>query len=141
MERFRLISSRGRERHSAQWRAGSTALARVKVTRAFSFWRVHSYRPAVGMLRGAGLHVTRKSFNSNRLSGMQEWRVHVAPSMPCHCRMKEATNITEKPDATRSEEPLGIIISRGSREEPTPIFSTYIWGPAPEVRDGAYKAA
>jgi len=44
-------------------------------------------------------------------------------------------------DLKRSDEPLGIIISRGSREEPTPIFSTYVWGPAPEPVDGEYKAA
>ncbi|MDQ6738650.1 MAG: hypothetical protein M3Z30_13250 [Gemmatimonadota bacterium] len=55
--------------------------------------------------------------------------------------MKQAINMTKSKDATSADEPLGIIISRGSREEPTPIFSTYIWGPAPEVRDGAYKAA
>lgn len=47
----------------------------------------------------------------------------------------------KKPDATCSNEPLGIIISRGSRDEPTPIFSTYVWGPAPEAVDGTSKAA
>ena len=31
-----------------------------------------------------------------------------------------------------AEEPLGIVISRGSREEPPPAFSVYVWGPAPE---------
>ena len=31
-----------------------------------------------------------------------------------------------------AEEPLGIVISRGSREEPPPMFSVYVWGPAPE---------
>ncbi len=55
--------------------------------------------------------------------------------------MKQATNMNRKTDTTRSDEPLGIIISRGSREEPTPVFSTYIWGPAPEIGDGAIKAA
>jgi hypothetical protein len=30
------------------------------------------------------------------------------------------------------EEPLGIVISRGSREETPPTFSVYVWGPAPE---------
>lgn len=63
------------------------------------------------------------------------------PRHALHGRMKQATNMTASKDATSADEPLGIIISRGSREEPTPIFSTYIWGPAPEVRDGAYKAA
>lgn len=31
-----------------------------------------------------------------------------------------------------AEEPVGIVISRGSREEPPPTFSVYVWGPAPE---------
>jgi hypothetical protein len=30
-------------------------------------------------------------------------------------------------------EPLGIIISSGDRQEPTPVFSAYIWAPAPET--------
>jgi hypothetical protein len=30
------------------------------------------------------------------------------------------------------EEPVGIVISRGSREEPPPAFRVYVWGPAPE---------
>ena len=29
-------------------------------------------------------------------------------------------------------EPVGIVISRGSREEPTPAVFAYVWGPAPE---------
>jgi hypothetical protein len=40
-----------------------------------------------------------------------------------------------------SMEPIGIIISRGSREEPVPAFSAYIWGPAPEPVDEASRAA
>lgn len=35
-------------------------------------------------------------------------------------------------ETTDSEEPIGIIISRGDRKEARPIFSAYIWGPAPE---------
>lgn len=31
-----------------------------------------------------------------------------------------------------SGEPIGIVISRGSREEPAPSFWAYVWGPAPE---------
>ena len=30
------------------------------------------------------------------------------------------------------QEPLGIIISRGSRAEAAPRFWAYVWGPAPE---------
>jgi hypothetical protein len=55
--------------------------------------------------------------------------------------MTEVTIMTKNQEAKRSDEPLGIIISRGSRDEPTPIFSTYVWGPAPEPTDGASKAA
>jgi hypothetical protein len=41
-----------------------------------------------------------------------------------------------------SSEPLGIIISRGDKTEPTPIFSAYIWGPVPDaVKDSATRAA
>ncbi|HEX9085323.1 MAG TPA: hypothetical protein VF836_11340 [Gemmatimonadaceae bacterium] len=43
---------------------------------------------------------------------------------------------------TVSSEPLGIIISRGDRTEPTPIFSAYIWGPVPDsIKDSATRAA
>lgn len=41
-----------------------------------------------------------------------------------------------------SSEPVGIIISRGDRTEPTPVFSAYIWGPVPdEVAETATRAA
>jgi hypothetical protein len=33
-----------------------------------------------------------------------------------------------------STEPIGIIISRGDKTEPTPRFSAYIWGPVPETQ-------
>lgn len=32
-----------------------------------------------------------------------------------------------------SVEPVGIVISRGRRDEPTPAFWAYVWGPAPEL--------
>jgi hypothetical protein len=40
-----------------------------------------------------------------------------------------------KKDSTAkvSNEPLGIIISSGDSREPTPVFSAYIWAPAPEL--------
>ncbi len=34
-------------------------------------------------------------------------------------------------------EPVGIVISQGWQEEKPPVFSAYVWGPAPE--DGASK--
>lgn len=50
--------------------------------------------------------------------------------------MKKVREITE------SEEPIGIIISRGSRKEIPPIFTAYIWGPAPDpVPDATTKVA
>jgi hypothetical protein len=30
-----------------------------------------------------------------------------------------------------AEEPMGIVISRGSREAPTPRVSAFVWGPVP----------
>ena len=45
-------------------------------------------------------------------------------------------------EVTESEEPIGIIISRGSRKEVPPYFSAYIWGPAPDpVPDASTKVA
>jgi hypothetical protein len=42
----------------------------------------------------------------------------------------------------KTAEPLGIIISRGDKTEPTPVFSAYIWGPVPETAtDSATRAA
>ena len=41
-----------------------------------------------------------------------------------------------------SSEPLGIIISRGDKTEPIPIFSAYVWGPVPDdIEDSATRAA
>jgi len=43
------------------------------------------------------------------------------------------------------QEPVGIVISRGSRDEATPRFSAYVWGPAPDEPDhftsGNHRAA
>ncbi len=39
------------------------------------------------------------------------------------------------------EEPVGIIISRGSREEVAPRVSAYIWGPVPGQDEPASKVA
>ena len=36
----------------------------------------------------------------------------------------------------KAEEPMGIVISRGSRDEATPLFWAYVWGPAPEQDAG-----
>ena len=41
--------------------------------------------------------------------------------------MKEARR------GSQSQEPIGIVISRGSREEASPKFWAYVWAPAPEL--------
>jgi hypothetical protein len=33
------------------------------------------------------------------------------------------------------QEPMGIVISRGSRHEHAPMVLAYVWGPAPETSD------
>ena len=49
------------------------------------------------------------------------------------CELDYSENIMKKVrEITDSEEPIGIIISRGDRKEARPVFSAYIWGPAPE---------
>ena len=36
---------------------------------------------------------------------------------------------------TPDQEPIGIVISRGTRHEHVPMVSAYVWGPAPETTD------
>jgi len=61
-----------------------------------------------------------------------------------------AIGVAVKEDATMStptttaptDEPLGIIISRGAENEPTPRVASYVWGPVPDLpADDASKAA
>ncbi|MFL5463304.1 MAG: hypothetical protein ACJ77J_12200 [Gemmatimonadaceae bacterium] len=44
---------------------------------------------------------------------------------------------------TSAAEPMGIIISRGDTTQPTPVFSAYVWGPAPDegTQESANRAA
>jgi hypothetical protein len=52
------------------------------------------------------------------------------------------SNMKKDRKDTASSEPLGIIISRGDKTEPTPVFSAYIWGPVPDAAtDKATRAA
>jgi hypothetical protein len=60
-----------------------------------------------------------------------------------HCSIHQV-RVRMKKDRKENEssEPLGIIISRGDRTEPTPVFSAYIWGPVPDaVAETATRAA
>lgn len=45
------------------------------------------------------------------------------------------------PPIDQDQEPVGIVISRGSRAEPAPRFRAYVWGPAPEIDEEPSKAA
>jgi hypothetical protein len=49
----------------------------------------------------------------------------------------------DKRQGREAPEPMGIVISRGSRDETAPKFSAFVWGPAPEdgVEAGGAKAA
>jgi hypothetical protein len=40
-----------------------------------------------------------------------------------------------KKKAVAEQEPMGIVISRGSRLEHVPTFSAYIWAPDPEEKE------
>lgn len=40
--------------------------------------------------------------------------------------------MTDQRQGVRDEEPVGIVISRGSRDEPPPRVWAYVWGPVPE---------
>lgn len=44
--------------------------------------------------------------------------------------------------AELEQEPVGIVISRGSRAEAAPRFTAYVWGPVPEdVEPASVEAA
>jgi hypothetical protein len=43
-----------------------------------------------------------------------------------------------KPKKQREQEPVGIVISDGPVRDTPPVFSAYVWGPAPQqTRKGA----
>jgi hypothetical protein len=61
----------------------------------------------------------------------------------CKC-INNQSEIRMKKDRKEiaSSEPIGIVISRGDKTEPTPVFSAYIWGPVPDdTQDTATRAA
>ncbi|MFI5229405.1 MAG: hypothetical protein ACHQWU_10070 [Gemmatimonadales bacterium] len=41
--------------------------------------------------------------------------------------------------AAADQEPVGIVISRGSRQEQVPAVFAYVWGPAPEPADAVHE--
>ena len=44
-------------------------------------------------------------------------------------------------ESCAATEPLGIVISQGSRAEQAPRFWAYVWGPAPEAETEAAPRA
>jgi hypothetical protein len=47
--------------------------------------------------------------------------------------MRKRTAGSIKSEASGSAEPIGIVISSGSRDEDAPKFAAYVWGPVPEA--------
>ena len=53
-----------------------------------------------------------------------EWQYSKRPEPHLYMKSKLA--------AAADQEPVGIVISRGSRQEQVPAVFAYVWGPAPE---------
>jgi hypothetical protein len=49
--------------------------------------------------------------------------------------------MTKNQHLETEQEPVGIVISRGSRAEQVPRFTAYVWGPAPESEPATEMAA
>ena len=54
---------------------------------------------------------------------------------------KHRSEVDASGDNNMSAEPMGIVISRGDRAEPAPMFWAYVWGPAPEPESPEPRAA
>lgn len=61
------------------------------------------------------------------IRGALRWRIRQVPGL-----VNTEGTMKKVRETTEHEGPLGIIISRGDRGEDRPVFSAYIWGPAPE---------
>jgi len=49
-------------------------------------------------------------------------------------RLSPATyHMKATPEDPHATEPVGIVISRGTRAEPAPIFHAFVWAAAPEL--------
>jgi len=53
----------------------------------------------------------------------------------------EDAAMPNKVETIEESEPVGIVISRGSRDEPTPAFFAFEWGPAPEGKSESVRVA
>jgi hypothetical protein len=55
---------------------------------------------------------------------------------------RPGATMTQGHQADNEQEPMGIVISRGSRAEQTPRFTAYVWGPVPDgEKDAPEKLA
>jgi hypothetical protein len=69
------------------------------------------------------------------------WGAYNAPERQARTHQLRVSMKKDRKE-TGSSEPIGIIISRGDRTEPTPVFSAYVWGPVPDaVAETATRAA
>lgn len=98
--------------------------------------------------RDAEFFIARKSLtylwlcNTARMACRVHWW-GASPTVPgtltlgAHLYMKKQPN-----EPTAAMEPLGIVISQGSRAEQPPRFLAYVWGPAPQEEiDAPARAA
>lgn len=53
----------------------------------------------------------------------------------CFHETREFYYMKDSISTMSEQEPMGIVISRGSRQEATPMFFAYVWAPAPEDTD------
>jgi hypothetical protein len=65
--------------------------------------------------------------------------VSVAPSRDTDS--KAHTYMKRAPRQQTEQEPVGIVISRGSRHEDLPTVWAYVWGPAPDDGDVPVEAS
>jgi hypothetical protein len=86
----------------------------------------------------ASLNVLRPIAESGTDAALRAHEGHIIQSWNTEMR-KNA--MAREQDKAKDEEPVGIVISRGSREEAEPRFVAYVWGPAPSKVDGATRAA
>ena len=57
------------------------------------------------------------------------------PKPPKRQKALPTIDMKAKKKTAPEQEPMGIVISRGSRLEQVPTFSAYIWAPDPEEKE------
>lgn len=55
--------------------------------------------------------------------------------------LKNRYSLMKKKSVDLPQVPVGIVVSVGKESSEAPRFSAYIWGPAPEIKKEAIKAA